>query len=133
MINKIKFSQRDCQACAVRAQCTTATRRTITIRPQEQHQALLTRRHRQTTAAFKRAYAKRAGIEGCISLAVRRCDVRHARYVGLAKTRLQHLATAAALNLVRVSDWFDERPRAQTRQSTFERLTRTRCRQVADG
>ena len=25
------------------------------------------------------------------------CDLRHARYIGLAKTRLQHVLTAAAL------------------------------------
>ena len=32
-------------------------------------------------------------------------DVRHARYRGLAPTHLQHIATAAAINVVRVVDW----------------------------
>ena len=33
---KIKFSQRDCQACASRLKYTRAQRRTITVRPHEQ-------------------------------------------------------------------------------------------------
>jgi transposase len=40
----------------------------------------------------------------------------------LAKTHLQHIATAAALNLVRSMAWFDGLPRAQTRRSAFVRL-----------
>ena len=46
-------------------------------------------------------YAQRAGIEGTISQGVRRCGIRRARYRGLAKTQLQHLATASAINLLR--------------------------------
>ncbi len=65
-----------------------------------------------------------AGVEGTISQGVRRRDIRHACYRGLPKTRLQHLAAAAALNLVRVADWLDETPHAKTRYSTFERLYR---------
>ena len=38
-------------------------------------------------------------------------DVRHARYIGLARTHLQHVATAAAINVVRIVDWLmGERP-----------------------
>ena len=73
----------------------------------------------------RRQYATyAAGIEGSISQGVGSCDIRHARYAGLPKTRLQHLATASAINLLRVSDWLDETPRAQTRQSAFARLYR---------
>jgi hypothetical protein len=43
---------------------------------------------------------------------------------GIVKTRLQHLATASAINLLRVADWLDETPRAKTRHSAFERLYR---------
>ena len=79
---------RDCQSCAHRAHCTDAKRRTITVRPQEQHQALQTARARQTTTTFHKAYAQRAGIEGTISQSVRRCGLRRSRYLGLPKTRL---------------------------------------------
>lgn len=119
---KIKFSQRDCKSCAHREHCTDAKRRTITVRPQEQHKALIQRREEQETPEFKMVYAKRAGVEGTISQGVRRCGLRRARYIGLSKTRLQHLATASAINLLRVSAWLDETPRAKTRQSAFERL-----------
>ena len=121
---RIKFAMRDCHACAHRSDCTDAKRRCISVRPRAQYEALQQRRTRERTESFKEEYAKRAGVEGTLSQGVRRCDIRHARYRGLSKTRLQHLATAAALNLVRVADWLDETPRAKTRHSTFERLYR---------
>jgi len=46
-------------------------------------------------------------------------DLREARYRGLAKTKLQHYATAAAMNVVRLGAWWLERRRAKTRQSPF--------------
>ena len=42
--------------------------------------------------------------------------------MGHAKTHLQNLATAAALNFCRVYDWLTEAPLARTRQSQFGRL-----------
>ena len=45
-----------------------------------------------------------------------------ARYVGLAKTRLQHILIAVALNVLRLAAWFAGQPRACTRQSPFARL-----------
>ena len=44
---------------------------------------------------------KRAGVEGAISQAVRGFGMRQTRYRSLAKTKLQHLATAAAINIDR--------------------------------
>ncbi len=121
---RIKFAMRGCQACAHRSECTDGQRRCSSVRPREQYEALQQRRKLQRTERFKEAYAKRAGVEGTMSQGVRRCDIRHARYRGLAKTRLQHLATSAALNLLRIAEWLDETPHAKTRQSTFERLYR---------
>jgi len=46
--------------------------------------------------------AARAGIEGCLSQHIQLCGLRRARYVGLAKTHLQHVATAVALNVARL-------------------------------
>ena len=39
-----------------------------------------------------------------------------------AKTHLQHIASAAAINLSRLSNWFKQIPRAQTRTSSFAAL-----------
>jgi transposase len=40
----------------------------------------------------------------------------------LARTHLQHVATAAALNLERLAAWFRAVPRAATRTSRFAAL-----------
>jgi len=121
-----EFARNTCRACTGRSQCTKATiePRELTLRPQAQHEALQAARARQTTALFKQAYGWRAGIEGTLSQGTRAFELRRSRYLGEAKTRLQHLATAAALNLVRVADWLDETPHVKTRHSTFERLYR---------
>lgn len=120
----IRFAQTDCQTCALRAQCTRSAHsaRVLTVRPRDQHQTLQAARQRQTTAAFKDAYAARAGVEGTLSQGVRDCDLRRSRYIGLAKTRLHHLLAATALNLIRVGAWFAELPRAKTRRSAFAAL-----------
>jgi transposase len=91
----------------------------LTLRPQAQHLALTAARERQTTTEFKRRYAKRAGVEGTISQAVGAFGLRRSRYIGLPKTHLQHIATAAAINLSRLFDWLRAVPRSQTRQSRF--------------
>jgi transposase len=119
---KIKFSQRDCQACASRLECTRAKRRTITVRPHEQYLSLQAARQREQTTAYKAEYAKRAGIEGTISQAVRAFGVRRARYRGAPKTHLQHVLTAAAINFVRVGMWLTGNRPATTRHSRFQAL-----------
>jgi transposase len=122
---KIKFSTKDCQVCPSRSCCTQSirhTRRTVTIRPREQYAALKQRREQEETKEFQQIYAKRAGIEGTISQGVRVMGLRRSRYIGQEKTHLQHVATAAALNIVRSLAWFNGLPRAQTRRSAFVRL-----------
>lgn len=52
---------------------------------------------RQITAEYAALQAKRAGIEATISQIGRSFGLRRSRYIGLAKTRLQHVITAAAL------------------------------------
>jgi len=86
-------------------------------------------RQRQDTDAFKALYKKRAGIEGTISQAVQAFGLRRTRYVGLAKTHLQHLATAAAMNLTRLAAWLDRAPKAHTRQSRFLALQQQEARE----
>jgi hypothetical protein len=82
-------------------------------------------RQRQATATFRAHYAARAGIEGTLSQGVRVGDLRRARYVGLAKTHLQHVLTAVGLNVLRLGAWLADTPRAQTRRSPFAALAAT--------
>ena len=121
---KIKFAMTDCQVCPSCAQCTRSTpkRRTITLRPQAQHEALLEGRKREQAEEFKAEYAKRAGVEGTIAQSVRTGEVRRARYLGQAKTHLQHVMTAAIMNVMRILRWFAEEAKAKTPCSAFARL-----------
>jgi transposase len=84
--------------------------------------ALQSARRNQATEEFRNSYAARAGIEGTHAQAIRRCGVRRCRYVGLAKTRLQHVITAVALNLIRVAEWHNDTHSAHTRISRFAAL-----------
>jgi transposase len=121
---RIRFHAATCRACPVRSACTQAkdAPRQLTVRPQAQHEAIHAARQRQETAEFTAQYARRAGIEGTQSQAIRRCGLRQCRYVGHAKTHLQHVLTATALNLVRVAAWLEDTPRATTRRAAFAAL-----------
>jgi transposase len=112
-----EFARRECQACPSRPRCTRAMTegREMTLRPRELHVALQAARGEQETAEWKAEYAVRAGVEGTLSQGVRGFGLRRCRYVGLAKARLQHVATAAAINVYRISDWLGGVPRAATR------------------
>jgi transposase len=96
--------------------------RTITFLPQEQHVALQQVRKEQSIQSYWEKYAQRSGVEGTFSQAVRGYELRCARYIGLAKTNLQMTATATAINLHRLFDWWQHRPRAKTRTSAFAKL-----------
>ncbi len=121
---KLAFPATTCAACSARSACTRARTagRELTVRTEAAHTALQTARKQQLTAALWQAYAARAGIEGTLSQGIRRCDLRQARYLGEAKTRLQHLLIATALNLIRAVNWLRETPRASTRTSRFAAL-----------
>ena len=77
------------------------------MRPQAEHDALQQARLYQQTEAFRHEYKRRAGVEGTISQAVRAFGLRQARYVGLAKTHVQEIGTAVALDLCR---WVEVAP-----------------------
>jgi hypothetical protein len=67
-------------------------------------------------------YQRRAGVEGTISQGVRTTGSRRTRYRGLAKTHLQHVAKASAINLARLAAWFEGVPQAKTPTSRFAAL-----------
>jgi len=121
---EVRFARKDCTPCPRRAQCTRAKKepRIVGLQAREPYEALQEARKRQTTEEFRRQYAPRAGIESTHAQGIRRCGLRQARYGGLAKTHFQHLATAAALNFVRLGEWLTGTPRAKTRGSPFAAL-----------
>jgi hypothetical protein len=97
-------------------------RRTVTIRPQPQYQALQAARQRETTDVFQAAYARRAGIEGTISRGMRSTRLRRTRYIGLARVHLGHILIAVGLNVLRLGEWFLETAHTKTRITPFARL-----------
>ena len=125
---KIKFSPSDCPECPQRQACVRSekrwVRRTLTIRTQAAYEALQSACARETTAEYKWEAMTRAGIEGTISQAVRRCGIRRSRYTGLAKTHQQHVLMGTALNGVRLGAWLAGTPLAKTRVAPFVRVLR---------
>tara|TARA_B000000460_G_scaffold241792_1_gene208805 strand:+ start:191 stop:1840 length:1650 start_codon:yes stop_codon:yes gene_type:complete len=119
----IHFHKADCQACSSREKCTKGKGpRTLHLLPQDLYEALKGRRHEQHTSAFQKLYAIRAGVEGTISQATRAFQMRRSRYIGLAKTHLGHIVTAAAINLARYVAWVEQIPLAKTRVGPFAAL-----------
>ena len=118
------FSRHDCQACPARPLCTQAQQqgRRLRLPPQDQYEALTAARAWYASAEGIALYKQRAGVEGTLSQGVRAFGLRHSRYWGLAKTHVQHLAIAAAINVDRIVAWLAECPRAQTRTSRFDAL-----------
>src|SRR5215218_1458788 len=91
----VMFRKADCGACPARPLCTRAKHgaRHLKLQPRAEHEALGTARGRLATNEGRRLYARRAGIEGTLSQGVRAFGLRRSRYRGLARTRLQHVAT----------------------------------------
>ena len=120
----VMFRKADCVACLARRLCTRADHRArhLKLQPRPEYEALKAARERLTSTEGRRLYARRAGIEGTLSQGVRAFGLRRSRYLGLAKTHLQHVATAAAINLERLAAWFQAIPRATTRTSRFATL-----------
>ena len=123
---KVRFARQDCAGCAHRAKCVRSVSgqaRTLVLYSQAQHEALRQARERIPSEEGPREYRRRAGIEGTLSQGVRISGLRQCRYRGLVKTRLQHVAIAAAINVGRVVAYLDGKEPGGTQVS---RLARSR-------
>ncbi len=120
----VQFDPADCTPCPVRSLCTRAKNspRSLTLQPRTEHEVIQEARRRQETEEFGLLYNQRAGIEGTVSQGVRAFGLREARYRGVGKTHLQHVATAAAINFGRLTNWLSGVPSAETRTSRFAAL-----------
>ena len=120
----VAFDKQTCGTCPVRSCCTRAqhTGRRLRLPPQDQYEALAAAQTWLASEEGQQLYKRRAGVEGTLSQGVRAFGLRRTRYWGLAKTHVQHVAIAAAINIDRLVTWLDERPRAMTRLSRFAAL-----------
>jgi transposase len=120
----VRFRVTTCRPCPVRQLCTTATRtgRQLTIPPRELHDVITRARAGQTAQQWRDDYKRRAGAEATISQAITTTGCRRTRYRGLARTRLEHLYLAVALNLYRLDAYWNDTPIDRSRTSHLARL-----------
>jgi transposase len=125
----VSFRRQDCHACPTRPLCTQSQQqmRRLRLPPREQYEALAAARTWYASEEGIERYKQRAGVEGTLSQGVRAFGLRRTRYRGLPKTHLQHVATAAAINIDRIVAWLEARPRATTRTSRFAALAPARA------
>ena len=119
-----RFDPATCRACSSRDLCVRSetSGRSINLHPRREQEALEGMRAELASDEGWAAYSARAGVEGTLSQGVRAMGLRRTRYRGLAKTRLGHVATAAAISADRAAAWVrGERP-GRTRISRFVRL-----------
>lgn len=119
----VRFPARACQPCPARDKCTRSpSGRQLTLRPRQIHEAVTAARAEQETSHWQARYASRAGVEGLMRQATHVTGIRRARYLGLAKTALEHNIAAAALNLIRLSDWHNGHPPDRGHLTNLARL-----------
>lgn len=121
-LTRVKFRRADCEPCPAHDLCTKHERRTLSFHEQPVFEAVQQRKREQHTEEFHKRYGKRAGVEGTISQCVFALGMRRSRYRGLEKTHIQFVFTAAAMNVTRVLNWLNEKPRSQTRFTRFGQL-----------
>ncbi len=104
-----RFTKGQCRPCPVRTQCTSSreSARNVGFPPRELRDLQLRVRTEQQTPEWKIRYAVRSGVEGTVNEfahghSMRRCRCR-CRYRGQDKAHLQHVLTAIAVNIERLS------------------------------
>lgn len=103
----VVFDRQVCRGCPVRELCTRAAARKITLPARPLHDLQQRQRREQLSAEWKARYGIRAGVEGCISRAVRAHGARRCRYRGLRRTHVQHILTACGINAAEIADWYE--------------------------
>jgi transposase len=99
---RLEWNDTLCGACPKRTECVGATQSHRTLVVGEHHSFLQARRREMQSAAFQEEMHRRNGIEGSQSELVRAYGLRHARYRGFIKVRLQNYLIGAACNLRRL-------------------------------
>ena len=90
-----------CAECPLRRPCCGPDQKHRTLLVSQDHDFLQDRRQEQKTEAFRGECRKRNALEGTQSELVRAHGLRHARYRGLTKVRLQNYMIGAAYNAKR--------------------------------
>ncbi|MGW9032023.1 transposase [Streptomyces sp. NPDC055722] len=99
----VRFDKRQCGPCPEKSSCTSGAARTVNFLPRRLHELQARNRADQQDAQWQRLYASRSGIEGTMNELVNGHQMRRCRYRGVSKTHVQHVLTAIAVNIERLS------------------------------
>ncbi|MEU6419145.1 IS1182 family transposase [Streptomyces spiralis] len=100
-----RFTKGQCQPCPDRPRCTSSreSARNVGFPPRELRDLQVRVRAEQQTPDWKARYAVRSGVEGTINEFAHGHGMRHCRYRGLPRIHVQHVLTAIAVNIERLS------------------------------
>lgn len=113
----VRFDQRYCDPCPDRDRCTRSREgRSINFLPRHLYERQVENLAQQQDPQWLRTYGSRAGVEGTMNEITNGHAGRHCRYRGQAKTHVQHVLTAIAINLERLDA--HESPEHRPRQLT---------------
>ncbi|MFD7447301.1 IS1182 family transposase [Streptomyces sp. NPDC059909] len=100
-----RFTKSQCRPCPVRSRCTSTvdSARTVGFPPRELRDLQLRVRTEQQTPQWKARYAVRSGVEGTVNEFAHGHGMRRCRYRGQGKAHIQHVLTAIAVNIERLS------------------------------
>ncbi|MFE2996829.1 transposase, partial [Nocardia sp. NPDC059246] len=100
-----RFTKGQCQPCPVRSRCTTSrdSARNVGFPPRELLDLQVRARDEQQSPAWRQRYAVRSGIEGTVCEFANGHGMRQCRYRGQTKAHVQHVLTAIAVNIERLS------------------------------
>ena len=100
-----RFTKGQCRPCPARAACTTSGdgKRTVGFPPRELSELQVRNHAGQQDPAWRKRYAVRSGIEGTVCEFAHGHGMRHSRYRGQPKAHLQHVLTAIAVNIERLT------------------------------
>jgi transposase len=119
----VKFAKSQCGPCPVRSRCTRGSSRIVGFPPRELLELQRRAHAEQQSPAWRERYAMRAGVEGTVCEFACGHGMRHCRYRGRDKAHLQHVLTAIAINVERLSGQLPpqhpHRPRPPTAFQNF--------------
>ncbi len=100
-----RFTKSPCRPCPARTQCTSTAdnARTVGFPPRELRDLQLRVRAEQQTPEWKARYTVRSGVEGTVNEFAHGHGTRRCRYRGQSKAHVQHVLTAIAINIERLS------------------------------
>ncbi|WP_181009235.1 IS1182 family transposase [Streptomyces sp. SM11] len=99
----VRFDARQCGRCPEQAKCTPGPFRSLYFPARHLHELQAKNRADQQDTDWRRLYARRSGAEGTIEEFADGHHGRRCRYRGRAKTHVQHILTALAINVERLS------------------------------